>query len=193
MPRPPRIETATAALDVAAFCRDAAQLQGQWPLEELPRLAESALRDHDGPTVAPVAWRAAGSMQPVRGGAAQCRLDLDVSAAVRLECQRCLQPMVVPLRVERRFHFVHGEDEAARLDEQMEDDVLALTPRLDLRTLIEDELLLALPLVPRHEACADLPAAIRTHEDRPGEAAPAADGSHPFAALAALRRAKPGD
>lgn len=193
MPRPPRFSHVPEALDVAAFCRDAAQLEGQWSMADLPRLAESVLRGSDEPADAPVAWSAAGSMHRVSGGAEQCRIDLNVGAAVRLECQRCLQPMVVPLQVERRFHFVRGEDEAARLDEELEDDVLALTPRFDLRALIEDELLLALPLVPRHPACDEPTAELRAPEDGAGREAPAANESHPFASLAALRRTKPGD
>ena len=58
--------------------------------------------------------------------------------------------------------------------------MLALEPALDLQSLVEDELLLALPLVPRHEVCPEpLPL-------EPEPAAPAA--AHPFAALAALKR-----
>ena len=45
--------------------------------------------------------------------------------------------------------FVRGEDAAAELDAESDFDVLTLTRSLDLRELVEDELLLALPLVPR--------------------------------------------
>jgi hypothetical protein len=79
--------------------------------------------------------------------------------------------------------FVAGEDAAAALDAESEDDVLALTPALDLRQLIEDELLLALPIVPRHDHCPEpLP---RAFADPQGAASPA---ENPFAALAALKR-----
>jgi uncharacterized protein len=87
--------------------------------------------------------------------------------------------MVVPLQVDRRLFFVEGEDAAAALDTDSEDDVLTLEPAIDLRALIEDELLLALPLVPRHEVCPE-PLPLQGEE-----AAPAAE--HPFAALAALK------
>jgi uncharacterized protein len=85
--------------------------------------------------------------------------------------------------VQRRFRFVRNEDEAARLDEESEDDVLALPARLDLQALLEDELILALPIVPRHALCPEplpLPAAEPLDEEAPAP--------NPFAALAALRR-----
>jgi uncharacterized protein len=63
--------------------------------------------------------------------------------------------------------------------------VLALTRHLDALELVEDELLLSLPLVPRHEVCpqplpvttAELPEDEDGDEERP----------NPFAALAALK------
>lgn len=196
MPRPPRTAHAPKTLDVAAFCRDGGRLDGQAALADLPRFADSVVRRADGAAESPVQWRAEGSLQAVAGGPPQCRVDLTVHARPTLECQRCLQPVAVPLEIERRIRFVQGEEAAARLDEELEDDVLALSPRFDLLALVEDELLLALPLVPRHDACPDLPAGLRPEAgaqaaaggagpDRPGERT-----DHPFAALAALRRPK---
>jgi len=89
--------------------------------------------------------------------------------------------MDVALRAERRIFFVDGEDAAAALDADSEDDVLALTPALDLLELVEDELLLALPLVPRHDVCPEpLPRAFRDEAEFVED--------HPFAALAALKQ-----
>ena len=91
--------------------------------------------------------------------------------------------MRVPLHAERRVFFVQGEDAAEALDAESEDDVLALTPALDLADLIEDELLLALPLVPRHERCPEPLAPAFVEDDAAADPA-----DHPFAALAALKR-----
>lgn len=109
----------------------------------------------------------------------QPTLHLVADATVWLECQRCLQAMRVPLHVDRRLFFVEGEDAAAALDTDSEDDVLTLEPAIDLRALVEDELLLALPLVPRHDACPE-PLPLRVEDDPP-------ETEHPFAALAALK------
>jgi uncharacterized protein len=92
--------------------------------------------------------------------------------------------MTVVLDVRPCLRFVQGEALAEQLDEDSEDDVLALGPPLDLHELIEDELILALPLVPRHDQC---PQPLPMHHD--GVQTPADETpTHPFAALAALRR-----
>jgi uncharacterized protein len=170
------------ALELLAFCRSGATLQGAWPQAGMVRLAGSLA----APADADVAWTASGRLRPVAGGEAEVWLHLTAGTNVLLECQRCLQPMTQALRVDRAFRFVRGEAEAARLDEELEDDVLELPPRLDLHALVEDELILALPLVPRHDRCpAPLPLPV-------GAEVAAAAPPHPFAALAALRRREPG-
>jgi uncharacterized protein len=173
------------ALDVAHFARDAGSLQGRWPLAGMPRLAAAFSAASDSA----VEWSAQGERVPVPGGEAEVWLTLVATADVPLQCQRCLQSMIEPLHVQRRFRFVRHEDEAARLDEESDDDVLVLSPRLDLHELLEDELILALPLVPRHEICPQpLPAAV----DAGLEESEESEAPNPFAALAALRSKKPG-
>jgi uncharacterized protein len=161
-------------LDVAAAAADGAALSGRWPLATLERLHTAG----DGDLAAD--WQARFAQRQVPGEPApQVWLHLQAQAQVARECQRCLQPVLLRLAVDRAFRFVPSEDEAAALDADSEDDVLAASRRFDLRALVEDELLLALPLVPKHEQC---PA---PWQPEPAAAPPA---GHPFAALAALRR-----
>jgi len=171
-------------LDVEGLAKEAAVLEGEWPLTELERLADAAHPDAQPLAGDLVAWRAEGESRPVRGGAPQTWLHLRANTRISLVCQRCLGPVETPLAPQRSFLFVAGEEQAAQLDADTDDDVLALTRALDLRELIEDELLLALPLVPRHELCPQpLP---MDHGDEPEEAR-----ENPFAALAALKRGGP--
>ena len=171
-------------LDVRTVIEQARGLTGHCQLQELTRL-QAALAPAEPATEAatPVAWAVHGEWRAVTGGAPQHWLRLQVDADLFLVCQRCLGPVREHLALDRWLRFVEDEEQAAELDAELDDDVLALPRWLDLVELIEDELLLALPLVPRHAVCpVPLPSA---HADEPplAEEAP-----HPFAALAALKR-----
>ena len=174
-------------LDVEAFAKEGASLDGHWPLAQLDRLAEAAHAEPDSGADAvadrEVTWQVRGELRALRGGDLQIWLHLNAHTELPLECQRCLKPVVTAVDAERSFLFVRGEDAAAQLDADSEDDVLALTRALDLRELIEDELLLALPLVPRHDVCLSPLPMSAADDEAPAEAPP-----HPFAGLAALKR-----
>jgi len=168
-------------LDVAAFAADAAEREGDWPLAGFSRLVATTHEEGRPGPAETVRWTLRGELRAVRNDAPQVWLHLLGRAELRLACQRCLAPVPVVLEVDRRFLFVDGEDRAAALDAEMDDDVLALPRRLDVHELLEDELLLALPLVPRHARC---PTALPVEPVAPAEA----PRTNPFAALRALRR-----
>lgn len=168
------------ALNVRHCCVEGDRLEGRWPLNDLSRL-ESSLFAASGLDDT-VAWSAQGSQVHEHGAEPQLWLRLQAQTAVTLQCQRCLQPLVQPLEVDRSFRFVRTEEEAERLDEQSEDDVLVLAARLDLLELLEDELILSLPLVPRHEGDCPVPLPLPAADLPEEDPAP-----NPFAALAALR------
>ena len=77
----------------------------------------------------------------------------EAQATLRLICQRCLEPMDQALAVDRPFRFVSSEQVALDEDDQSEEDLLVASQAFDAMALIEDELILALPLVPRHPEC----------------------------------------
>ncbi len=169
-------------LNVQAFARDARALEGEWQLGSFERLATSLMPSpKDADRVA--SWSASGSERTVVGSPAQPWLQLTARLEVTLQCQRCLQPMTGQLHIERKFRFAADEAEALRLDEETEDDVLVMSREFDLHELVEDELILALPIVPRHECCpeplrgADASAPARAEDVRP----------NPFAVLARLK------
>lgn len=175
------------ALRLRPLCADGARLHGSVPLSALTRLAEAFTAAADGS--AP--WQLACSTKAVAGGEVELWVHLLAEAVVPLQCQRCLGPMAQRLSVDRAIRFVHDEDLAARLDEELEDDVLSLPAALDLQALLEDELILELPIVPRHEQTCPQPlwAATDSPTDTGQPALDAAEPEpHPFAALAALKR-----
>ena len=162
-------------LDMAAFAQAEGRLDGEWPLQRMPRLLQDALALSAESPAQTVAWSAIGVAKAVTGGEAETHLQLHASTVMQLTCQRCLQPMTVPLEVQPRLRFVQGETQAEALDEGSDEDVLAL---------IEDELILALPLVPCHEVCPQ-PLPMSAGED---ELSTAEGAEHAFAGLASLLR-----
>ncbi len=176
------------AVRVESLCRSGASLEGSWPLVGMQRLSEDFAAVADGSAH----WALQGSTRPVAGAAAELWLRVNAHAVVPLQCQRCLGPMSLRLQVDRAIRFVRGEDLAARLDEEADDDVLSLPAALDVLVLVEDELILSLPIVPRHEGPCPQPLLpeVGAGADAPLQADN--DEPHPFAALAALKRSGDG-
>ncbi|MDH5206733.1 MAG: YceD family protein [Hylemonella sp.] len=179
-------EFVASRLDVKAFAKAGADLSGQESLSKYGRLMEEAGgRGADRP----VQWRARGETRAGAGGLAQLWLHLQVQLSLPLICQRCMQGMDHDMALERSFRFVATEAQAEAEDEEAEEDVLALSPSFNLHELIEDELLMALPLVPRHERCpTEVTLAARDDDFDAAEAAK----PNPFAVLADLKAGKPG-
>lgn len=166
-----------SALDIGAFAATGGRLEGRAPLAAFRRLLDGAEAAGDRE----VAWQATGATLPVEGAGRCPALVLAATATVVVACQRCLQPLELALVVDRPIAFAPDEESAARLDEANEIDVLAMPGRLALRELLEDELILAMPLVPRHDECPEAPRLIDPDDAAMGPA------ESPFAALAALR------
>jgi uncharacterized protein len=76
--------------------------------------------------------------------------ELEVRACLPLTCQRCLNPMRVNVDSRSRVMLIGTEDEADRVPAGIE-TVLALERRVSVRELVEEELLLAVPIVPLHQ------------------------------------------
>ncbi len=175
-------------LDVASFVAGEGVLEGTWPGAELARLAQSQTPPQDG-GLSDVRWRVHGSSQAVAGAAPRLWLALQASATLWLTCQRCLLPFQHALSLDQRILFVHGEAQAEALDAELEEDVLALTKSMNLQLLVEDELLLALPLVPRHAQCPQPVLLSFAAEGEQGVSSAPADS--PFAVLARLKTPLP--
>lgn len=77
-----------------------------------------------------------------------------VVAKLKLQCQRCMEPFIYEIISDFALGIVDTLDEANALPDIYE-PALAKDGQLALRELIEDELILNLPIIPRHapEAC----------------------------------------
>ena len=115
---------------------------------------------------------------------------MQLSADLVLECQRCNQELIHRLQRDAQFRFVASEEELNALPiEDDEVDVVVGTHHMDLAAWVEDEAILSLPLVPRHEDCRPaVPLTAAEEAAGAGEPPP-----NPFAALAGLKSGrKPG-
>ncbi|MGE0330174.1 MAG: DUF177 domain-containing protein [Ramlibacter sp.] len=177
-------EFVASRLDVAAFAREGGSLAGREPLRQRSRLLDET-RGEGGEL--PVQWAARGRVVAVAGGDPQVWLHLKASAVLPLTCQRCLAPVDVTLTVDRSFRFVADEATAMAQDDESEEDLLVLSREFDLAELVEDELLMEMPAVPRHEVC---PTEVKLVATDPEFHEQAAARPHPFAVLQKLKADK---
>jgi len=110
-------------------------------------------------------------------------VDGRAEALLKLTCQRCLEPLVEQVADEFHVVIVESESEADGLAEQQE-AIVADPTRLDLGWLLEEQLLLAMPLVPLHREvaqCSIASAEVRTESAR--RRSKAEPTQRPFAGL----------
>lgn len=133
--------SARPTLDSMLFARAGERLSGAAPVANLPRLVDGLVSDEGS-----VEYR-------LQGGTEYGRpiLRLAVEATVVLRCQYCLEPYRQLLKIERILPLARDEAELARWerDDPLLDALIA-EPALDVLALVEDEILLSLPVVPRH-------------------------------------------
>jgi uncharacterized protein len=132
-------EDGSRLCSVAALADEARQVELAVPLARLERIA-SRLLSTEGVALGRVLL-----------GREDGRIIAEVTAGaqVPLQCQRCLEPMLLQIQGSSRVALVESEDQAAQVPSELE-TALAPEGRLRLAELIEEELLLALPSAPRH-------------------------------------------
>lgn len=117
-------------------------LHGRLPLSRMPRLVTSLEDD-------------AGEID------VDLKFDVDVTGIAWMEgyltgtlslcCQRCMQQLLMPIDVTFKLAMIESESEIERLGEQYEPLLLEDDSLVSVVELVEDELLLALPIVPKHD------------------------------------------
>ena len=159
---------AGAVIDCLEFARAGGVLERSVGLDELPRLED---------LLSTTAGHLSIRLEGWRDNEGKSWLQLGIAGEPVLCCQRCLGGVKFPLMIKSRLQLMApGEDWPD--DDLVDDsaDAIAADKTLAVLSLIEDEVLLALPIAPRHEQC----------ESPPANASQ--QGSSPFAALAALKK-----
>lgn len=133
-------------IDGLEFARTGSKLQGAWLVADFPRLRDALHADSGS-----LRYEVQGV--PEEQGRPALRLRLDGS--LQLVCQRCLAALEFPLRIEASLQLVatQAELDAEPLEAEGAERIVA-GREMSVHDLIEDELLLAIPIAPRHECCA---------------------------------------
>jgi uncharacterized protein len=113
-------------------------------------------------------------------------VDVHAQASLTMICQRTLEPFVLPVTVDSRLGLIRRERDEAGLPPGCEPLLVAEDGRLGPADVIEDELLLALPLVPVNPD-SSLPDAVLDHGAAAGGDA-AEQENNPFAVLRELKK-----
>ncbi|MCK8516490.1 YceD family protein [Methylonatrum kenyense] len=168
-----------AFIDPFRLAAAGGRLNGRLPLAIMRRLGE-ALLDQSGEVRV--------ALQFDRHQDCHGQVVGQVEARVRMRCQRCLRPAELELLVPVSLGVVRSESEAERLPHELE-PLLVGDDRYRLSDLVEDELLLALPVVPMHSENATecVPGTMEFKSEGATESG-AADTERPFDVLAALKK-----
>ena len=170
-------------LNVAPFAQLGESHTGSAPLSRFERLMEET---HGQGGQAPVGFALSGSTRTDSAGLDVPWIHLSAQATLSLVCQRCLGPVDVPVSFERDFRFVASEELAEVEDEESEEDVLVISKAFNVLELIEDELLMEMPPVPKHPNC---PKPVKLQAADANFDAEAAEKPNPFAVLQSLKKA----
>jgi uncharacterized protein len=174
-------------LNMQAFAQEGVPYAETTPLQKFSRLAhETSLSQDD----AAVAWQASAELRKGSTTEDDVWLHLKASTKLALTCQRCMTAVTTPLDVNQWYRFVASEEIAMVQDDESEEDLLVMEPHFDLLAVLEDELLMALPLVPMHEQCPTQPVMQSQQSEAQEQALVQAEKPNPFAVLAQLKDKK---
>ena len=174
--------TLPASIDPIQLAERGARLTGTLPLKNMPRLVQACL-DSAGDVHVDLSFdRSEGEgLYEMRG---------DLSVKLRLVCQRCLEEMDFKLETSPRLIFMRPGDNPVLLEDEA--DVMAVDKPLPLISMVEDELLLAMPMVPLHDLkeCPGKVYVAGTASPAKGSAKAEKVKKNPFSVLGELKRTK---
>lgn len=146
---------------------------GRFPLTQMERL-QGSLVDTEGECV----W----SLEFGRDALLKVDfVELSIDAALPLQCQRSLQRFLLPVKVTQRLGLIRDEAEEAALPPDYEPLLVPEDGALRPLDLVEDELVLSVPVVPVAPGSEAVEAEWAATEEE-------LDKVNPFAALASLKK-----
>ncbi|MCW8910103.1 MAG: YceD family protein [Gammaproteobacteria bacterium] len=157
-------------LDFTRIADKGDEIQGKWPISELPRLKELLVNDA-GDIEVRMDFGHQGRLRTVTGS---------ISGLLKVICQRCMQPMDLELNTEFKLAMVQTEEQADKLPDEFE-PLLVDEDKMSVPHMLEEELLLAIPLVAKHDAdCSEF---IREQQQWQAENESVQEKKNPFSVL----------
>ncbi len=161
-------------IDPIALVDKRARLRGILPIIAMARIQEELLACDEG-TKIDLSFQKDGRIAIIAGS---------INADITLQCQCCLKPMVINIERVVSLAVASSIDEAQRLPERYE-PLLMSSEKIALSELVEDELLLALPMIAQHDHC-ELTGLKPVAEPESGDKTETKE--NPFAILKQLRK-----
>lgn len=165
-------------IDVRKLSQQQGQVKGVIALSQLPRLKEF---------VGQQSVNVEAQLSFFRDEEGRQRVEGSITTKLVVACQRCLQPFAQPVQSSVNLVIVRSDEESrnlpAELDGwQIDDD------QVELAHLLEDEILLAMPIVALHEEC-EMAASIAAQPSSKMQTS-STDNSkvNPFSVLAELKK-----
>jgi uncharacterized protein len=169
------VDFARTVIDSLRFATASDCIAGRLALVEMPRVADMLVRS-DGWLDCELSG-GHGSDADGRLQSSKSWLHLRVTGRLVLRCQRCLDEMAFDCAIDATLLLLPEGEAWPEGELEAEDyDAIPASRELSVRELVEEEVLLALPIVPRHAACEN--AAVTERES----------GASPFSALAGLKK-----
>ena len=111
-----------------------------------------------------------------------------LSANVQMICQRCMKPLTLPIDADVTLAFISSDEGARGLPQGYEPYIVMEEP-VTLAEIVEEELILALPIVALHDEseCEPTLEKLQAEADKTGQAGAR---QNPFAVLSDLKRQK---
>lgn len=167
-------------IDPFRFANTGRELDGELELADLSRLAGS-LHHTEGVVNVSMRFDVDDTGTPFMQG--------HFETTLALTCERCMQALTLPLSIDALLGLVKHEKLAENLADQYEPWVIEDHELVNPADVVEDELILALPLVPKHDYDC-LPEEAWFSGDKDDEEPKADKPESPFAVLSALKSKK---
>jgi len=167
-------------VDTSLLATQGAALERRFPLTDFERLRELLAEDEgEGDAERMVSARFAFSSEEGRAVAL-----VEIDALLPVVCQRCLRTIEWPVATRSRLAFVDAAD-AGATETDDRDNFATRAGHVALHAIVEEELLLALPLVATHADLADC-GALASGKLTPDVPDAAGEAQRPFAGLREL-------